>query len=115
VPLRHHLDIKKARITRRRGNGVIQVEFFLCAFTRKFSQTPERNLDVSRTEFDLVVVIAVHALFPNLYRCSITCGGATDTNTFRIKATISKRRRAVGADPLVTALMAILLFIKQLF
>src|SRR5690606_11342127 len=77
-------------------------------------KTAQRDLDVARAEFHLVVVVAVRALLPHLHRGTVAGGRAADADAFRVVAAVAERRGAVGADPLAAAFVATLLLLEQL-
>src|SRR6185436_13825454 len=98
-----------AGIARRRFDRAVEIELVRGALAGELAQSPERDLDVAGTEFDLVVVIPVRALFPHLDGAALPPFVLPNPDAFRIEAVGAERRRARSADPLVAALVALLL------
>src|SRR5690606_10265828 len=92
----------------------VKIEFGFSAFACKAPQPAQRNLEVARAEFLLVVVIAELAPFPDLDRRAIAGRGAADPNSFGVVATMPEGRAATRADPLAAARVAVLLFLEAL-
>src|SRR5690606_34617231 len=114
VALRDHLDVEIARVSRRRGDGVVEVELFLGAFAGELAQPAQRDLDVARAQLDAVVVVAVGALLPHLDRGAVAGRRSADADALGVVAAIAERRGSVGAQPLVAALVALLLLLEDL-
>ena len=96
------------------GDGAVEVEFIGRAGARELAQAPQRDLDVTRAEFDLVVEILELAPVPDLDRAEAAVLVLADADAFRIVAVRAERRGAGGADPLLAALVAPLLLLHEL-
>ena len=114
APLGAHVDVEVG-LLRCRADGVLEVEFFRRALSREFSQAPQRNLDVARAELDRIVEVLVFALVPDLDRAAVARALLADADALGIEPVGPERGRAAGADPLVAALVALLLLLKALF
>jgi hypothetical protein len=75
---------------------------------------PESDLDVSRAELERIVVVLVLALVPDLDRRLVAPLVLADANALRVVAVGAERAGAAGADHLVAALVALLLFLEAL-
>src|SRR5690606_25144438 len=70
------------------------------------------DFDVARAQFDLVIEVLVFALVPDLHRAALALAGIADANAFGVVAAGTERAGAAGADPLVAAGVAFLLFFQ---
>ncbi len=113
VPLRPHQDVKIA-LVRGAPDGAVEIELLRRAGAGELAQPPQRHLDVAGAELDLSVQILELALVPHLHRAEIAVGILADTHAFRIIAIGAERRRTRRADPLVAALVALLLLLHAL-
>src|SRR3546814_17711285 len=111
--LRHHLQIEVAGVARRRADGVVDVEYIRRAFAREAAQPTQCDLDVARAEFDGIVEIAEVALLPDLDGLFLSAGSA-DAHASRVVAAMTDRTGAASADPLVSAFVALFLFLLML-
>src|SRR3954462_1368638 len=95
-------------------DGGAEIQLVRRAGAGEFAQPPQRDLDVADAELDIAVEIPKLALVPHLHRAVVAVLLLADTHAFRIVAVGAKRRGAGGADPLVAALVATLLFPEPL-
>src|SRR4029077_20129496 len=95
-------------------DGGVEVEFVRRAGARKLAQAPQRDLDVADAEFYIAVEILEFAAIPHLHGAEIAVLLLADADAFGIIAMGAERRGTGGADPLVAALVAALLFGKPL-
>src|SRR5690606_10523376 len=114
MTLGHHADIEQPGIACRAGDRVIKIEFGFSAFACKAPQPAQRNLEVARAEFLLVVVIAELAPFPDLDRRAIAGRGAAASNSRGVVATMPEGRAAARAAPLAAAPVPALLLAEAL-
>ncbi|MPM87405.1 hypothetical protein SDC9_134501 [bioreactor metagenome] len=114
VALGDHLDIKEPGIGRRTVDGVRQVQLQLVAFACEFAQAAQRHLDIARAQFLGVVVVAIGTLLPHLHGALVLARPA-NADALRVVAAVAEGAGAVGADPLVAALVAFFLLFKALF
>ncbi|CAM2160920.1 hypothetical protein PT2222_90138 [Paraburkholderia tropica] len=113
VALRHHLEVEPARVGGGAADGVGEIEFFGRAFAREAAQTAQRDLDVARADFHLIVVVAIRARVPHLHGAALAAFAA-DADAFGVIAAVAERRGAARADPLAAAFVALLLLVEQL-
>jgi hypothetical protein len=92
----------------------VEVELVLRALARELAQPAQRDLDVARAELDLVVVVTIGALLPDLHAGAVAARRAADAHALGVEAAVAERRGAVRADPLAAALVAFLLLLEQL-
>ncbi len=114
VAFRPHLDVEPARIARRAVDGAVQVELFCRALAGEAAQPTQRDLDIARAEFDVVIEIAVFAGFPHLDGRAVARRFATDADAFWMVAVVAKRAGTTRAYPFVAAFVARLLFFQTL-
>src|SRR5690606_24346113 len=86
----------------------------LGAFAREAAQPAQCQLDVAGAELDLVVVVPIGPLLPDLDRRTVAGRRTADADAPRVVAAVAERRGAVGADPLAAAFMPPLLLLQQL-
>ena len=96
-------------------DGAVDIQFFCSALAGEFPQTAQRDLDIARAQFDLIVEVLVLALLPYLGRLALARSGIAHANAFGVIAARAERAGATGADPLVAPGMAFLLLLKALF
>src|SRR5690606_38744197 len=113
VAFRAHPDVEPA-LTRRAADGFVQVQLIRRAFAGETAQAAQRHLDIAGAQFPAVVEILELALFPDLDG-ALVAAFAADADAFGIIAAMAEGGRAAGADPLVAALMAGLLFFEPPF
>lgn len=114
APLRSHLNVEQASIARGVVDGAVDVQFVRRALTGELAQAAQGDLDVARTEFDLIVEVLVFALVPDLHRLALAFAGIADADAFGVVAAGAERAGAAGTDPLVAAGMAFLLLFETL-
>ena len=85
------------------------IELFGRTFANKAAQPAQGHLDVAGAEFDAIVEIAEFALVPDFYRAPVPAFVLADAHAFRIVAIGAEGRGAGRANPLVAALVALLL------
>ena len=93
-------------------NGAIDIQLVCSALTGEFAQTPQRHLDVARTQFHLIIQVLVFALIPDLDCLALAFAGVSDSNTLRVETTGTKRAGTTGADPFVAAFVALFLLFE---
>src|SRR6185312_7614161 len=109
-----------------RADRVVEIELVGGALARELAQAAQRHFQIARAELHPVVEIAELALLPDLDRGAVAAArpvlvgivalaALPHFHAFGIVAAVAERRRAAGADPLVAALMAFLLFGEALF
>ena len=108
VALGAHVDVEIA-LVRGALDGAVEIELVGGARARELAQAPQRHFDVASAELDLVVEVLELALVPHLDGAAMTASVLADADAFRVVAVSPKGRRAGGADPLVAALVALLL------
>src|SRR5262245_44716837 len=113
VPLRPHQDVEVS-LVRGALDGAIEVELLGRAGAGELAQAAQRELDVARAELDLVVEVLELALVPHLDGSEVAVLVLADAHPFGIVAEGAERRGAGGADPLVAALVAVLLLLHAL-
>ena len=113
VPLRLELQVEQPGVARRGRDRAVDVELVGRALAREAAQLAQRHLDVARAQLDLVVEVAVLALFPDLHRAALAAGPA-DADAFGVVAAVAEGRRAAGADPFAAALVPALLLLEPL-
>ena len=84
------------------------------AAPRETPQLPQRHFHVARAEFDRVVEIRELATVPDLHGASVPRPVLPDAHAFRVVAVGAERRGAGGADPLVPALVPLVLLLQAL-
>src|SRR5690606_3637611 len=99
-----------AGVARRRRNRAIEIEFLGRALTGKTAQPAQRHLEVARAEFERVVEVRELAPIPHLHRAPVPRPALPDAHALGVVAACAEGRSAVGADPLVAALVAFALF-----
>ena len=109
-----HLDRQHAGVLAGFFERVRQIQFVDRAFAREATQPTQRNLDVSRVEIHVVVVVAKLSLVPHLHCAAHAALVLPDANARRVVAIRAERRGAAGADPFVATLVALLLLFKTL-
>src|SRR5262249_33548032 len=107
----HHVEITVIGGLPDRG---VEIEFLGRASAGELAQPAQRDLDVADAEFDVAVEIPELAAVPDLDRTEIPVLLLADPHAFRIVAVRTERRGTGGADPLVAALVAALLFLEAL-
>ena len=95
-------------------DGGVEIEFVGRAGAGELAQPAQRDLDVADAELDIAVEILELALVPHLHGAVVAVLFLPDPHAFGIVAVGAERRGAGGADPLVAALMAALLFLQAL-
>src|SRR6185437_6454635 len=103
-----------ARVARRRADRVGHVELDLGALARELAQPTQRDLDVARADLDRVVEVLVLALAPHLHGAALAILVLADAHALGVETEGAERRGAGGADPLRSALVALLLFLETL-
>ncbi|MPN44179.1 hypothetical protein SDC9_191740 [bioreactor metagenome] len=68
VAFRPQVQVEPAAVAGSAGDGAVEVEFARRALAGEAAQSAQGDLDVAGAEFDLVVEVAVGALFPDLDR-----------------------------------------------
>ena len=111
APLGAHVDVEIAVVGGLPDRGV-EIEFVGRAGAGEFAQAPQRDLDVADAELDIAVEILELALVPHLDGAVVAVLVLADPHAFGIVAVGAERRGAGGADPLVAALVAALLFLR---
>ena len=61
MPLWHHANVQQPGVARSFVDRIIKVELLRCTFARKLSQATQCNLDISRTQFEGVIEVAILA------------------------------------------------------
>ena len=84
------------------------------ARARELAQPAQRHLDVARADFGVAREILELALVPHLDGAAVPAFLLADAHARRIVAVGPIGRGAAGADPLVAALVALLLFREAL-
>src|SRR3978361_1825089 len=74
----------------------------------------QRDLDVADAELDIAVEILEFAAVPHLHRAKVAVLLLADADAFGVVTMGAERRGTAGADPLVAALVAALLFFQPL-
>ena len=92
------------------ADGAGQVQFLIGAVAGPFAQPAQRDLDVAGAKLDPVIEIAELAAIPDLDRAAVSAVLLADAHAFGVVAMRAEGRGAGGADPLVAALVAFLLF-----
>ena len=113
APLGAHVHVEIAVVGGLPDRGV-EIEFVGRAGAGEFAQAAQRDLDVADAELDIAVEILELALVPHLHGAVVAVLVLADAHAFGIVAVGAERRGAGGADPLVAALMAALLFLQAL-
>ena len=89
------------------ADGVVEIQLFGAPSRAKLAQAAQRDLDVARAEFELVVVVLVLALVPDLHRAAVAAPlSHADADALRVVAVGAEGAGAAGADPLAAALVA---------
>src|SRR6185436_8571624 len=96
------------------ADGAVEIELLGRTLAREAPQAPQRHLDVARAELARGVEVAVFARLPDLGRAAVPAGLRADAHAFGIEPAVTERRGAVGADPLVAALVPRLLLAQPL-
>ena len=86
----HHLDIQQARVPRGGLDGVVQIQLFSRAGTRKFTEPAHRDFDIAGTQLNPIVEVLEVATIPYLHRAFVFAFTA-DANTFGVVAIVAKR------------------------
>ncbi len=113
VALGHHLDVEVPGVGGRAADGVRQVQFQVVALACEAAQPPQGHLDVARAELLGIVVVAVGALLPHLHG-TFVLASAADAHALRVVPAVAVGAGAAGADPLASALVALLLLFQAL-
>ena len=100
MPLRTHPQIQPAGIARGAGDGPFQVKFFGRALAGKVAQAAQRDLDVARAEFDVIVEVSELAFCPDLDRRTVLAPAA-EAYAFWMRSTVAEGRRSTSSYPLV--------------
>ena len=115
VAFRHHFNIEKTGVAGRRGNSVAQIQLIGGTLAGKFTQPPQRHLDVADTQLNIVIQVFVVALLPDFYGFFVPRFALFNADAFGVITIGTKGRRAAGADHFVTALMTFVLFFQTFF
>src|SRR5260221_5798173 len=107
-----HFDVEPAARARRGIDGVGERQLVGHARPRKSAQAAQRDLDVARAQFDLVVEIREFALVPDLDGAAIAAAVLADAHALRIEAVGAVGRGSRSAYPLVAALMPFFLLFE---
>ncbi len=91
----------------------VEIEFVRRTLAREAAQPAQRDLDIAGAQLLGVVEIPELALVPHLQRAFVLALAA-DPHALRVIAGIAIGTCAAGADPLVAALVAPLLFVEPL-
>ena len=114
MAFRHHADVEVAAFGRV-ADGAVQVQFRRRALARELTQAAQRDLDVAGAEFQGVVQVLELALIPHLHCAEVAVVVLADAHPFGVVAVGAEGRRAGGADPLRSPLVALLLLLQALF
>jgi len=93
-------------------DGAIEVQFVLGALAGELAQAAQGDLDIARADLHRVVEVPVLALIPHLDRLALALAGIANANALRVVAAGAEGAGAAGANPLVAAGVAFLLFFQ---
>src|SRR5262249_18016789 len=113
-----HDDLELAERPRRSVDGGFDVELLLEALTRELAELPQRDLDLPDVEHEVRTIRTVFAGVGHADCAGTTLAGRisrADAHAGGILSVISKRARTARADPLVAALVTLLLLPEALF
>ena len=91
VPLRHHTQIEKTGVAGGLVDRIVEVELVGRPLAGKFSEAPERNLDVAGTELNRIVEIPVLAFIPDFDGAAMARAPLADAHAFGIVTMGAKR------------------------
>src|SRR3954470_11716523 len=97
MPLGPHQDVEIA-LVRGALDGAVEIELVGGSGAGELAQSSQRDLDVPRAEFDLVVEVLELALVPDLDRTAMLALAA-DADALGVVAGVAERRGAFRADP----------------
>src|SRR5690606_35837189 len=83
-------------------------------FANPTTQTFQRDFDIARAKLDGIVEILKFALIPDFDGAAVAAFMLADPHTFGIIAKRPEGRGSCRADPLIAALMALLLLFQPL-
>ena len=110
VPLWNHLDIEQPSIFRCGADRIIKIELVCRARARKLSQSTKRDFNVPSANFDTVIEVFKVSAVPYFDRLLVFTLSA-HANTFRMKTVVAERRCTASTNPLITALVTLLLLL----
>jgi len=114
VPLGYEFQVQQPGVARRGIDGALQVQLIGCALARETPQLAQGELQIARAQFHGVVEVAEVASLPDLDGTALSRAGGTDADALGVVAARAKRGGTAGADPLVAALVTLLLLTQAL-
>ncbi len=95
-------------------DGAVQVQFVLRTLAGEFAQTAQGDLDVARSQLDLIVEVFVLALIPDLDRLALALARIANADALGVVTAGAEGAGAARADPLVAAGMFAFLLLETL-
>ena len=113
APRRAEDELDLAGVAAGLVDGVVEVELGVLADAGELAQPAQRHLHLPQVERRIGAVVLEVALLRDLHRRA-ALALAADADAGRVHAAVAERRAAAGADPLVAAVVPLVLLLQPL-